>query len=92
MDFKYFGDEYLSFHDFLNSMTVEETIEAELNTHAGFILPNELAYYIGSKKHLMNTIKCVREIKKEPDKHKHNDILKKYNLNPIDVTPKSYIR
>jgi len=88
---KYFGDEWLDFHDFLSTMSIKEQVEAQINTKVEFILPNEFAYYINGKKILLNTLKCVREINKEKDHTKHNDILTKYNLKPKDIKKPDYL-
>lgn len=90
-DFKYFGDEWLEFHDFLNSMPISEQIGAQLNAKIELILPNELAYYVKTNKILLNTMKCVREINNEKDIKKHDAILLKYDLKPKDVKKPDYL-
>lgn len=90
-DFKYFGDDWFEFHDFLNSMSISEQIGAQINAKVEFILPNELAYYTKTNQILLNTLKCVREINKEKDESKHNDILLKYKLKPVDIKKPDYL-
>jgi len=85
MSFTYFGDDYLEFHDYINGVCLDDMIEAEINTNAGFIRPIELAYYTGAKKKLIQSFECVKELKNEKDTSKHVEILAKYGLKPVDV-------
>lgn len=85
MPFKYFGDDYLEFHDFINSLDLIDYIEADINMHTGFINPIELAYYTGGKKNLMHILKFVKEIRDEKDISKHEAILIKYGMQQKDI-------
>ena len=82
---KYFGDTWLEFYDYINGMKLVDVIEAQINMNIPFILPNEFGYYVNTKGILLNTLKCVKEIKNEKDESKHIGILEKYNLKPKDV-------
>lgn len=77
---KYYGDEWLDFHDTLDSLTDQEGIFIELTFQLGLINPRELAYKIGGKENLLNSIKCMIECNREPNKLKHEGILKKYHI------------
>lgn len=85
MSIKYFGDDYLKFHDQLNDIKLEDIIEMEINTNTGFILPSELRYYTNTNDKLIDSLKCIRELKNESDHSKHVEILAKYGLKPVDV-------
>jgi len=77
---KYYGDEWLEFHDYLSDLSYREGIFIELSFGLGLINPQELAYKTGAKEELLSRIKCLVEINREQDKSKHASILKKYNL------------
>lgn len=88
---KYYGDQWLEFHDFLDSITDREGIFMELSFRLGLIGPQELAYKNGQKEQLLNSMKCLIAVNHEPDKSKHGEILKKYNvviLGPPPTEPK----
>lgn len=87
LEHKYYGDEWLEFHDYLNTLTDREGIFVELSFHLGLINPRELAYKTGGKDNLLNNIKCLIEINREEDTTKHEDILQKYGLTKV-VEPK----
>jgi len=78
--YKYYGDEWLEFHDTLDSLGDMEGIFIELSFGLGLINPRELAYKTGGKQELLSRIKCLVEINREQDKSKHPDILKKYHV------------
>jgi len=78
--YKYYGDEWLVFHDTLNSLTDREGIFIELTFGLQLINPRELAYKTGGKAEMLSRIECLIECNREPDKSKHEDILKKYHL------------
>lgn len=85
MSFKYLGDDYLEFHDFINELGIQDIIESDINMHTGFMNPIETAYYTGAKKNLMHVLKFVQEVKNEPDTTKHEAILKKYGMKMQDI-------
>lgn len=87
----YFGDDYLEFTDFLNSLSIPEVIEVQYNLNLPLIGMAELNYYSEIYKSIINRVKCVRELKKETDKTKKDKILEKYNLKPIDVKKPDYM-
>jgi len=77
---KFYGDEWLEFHDFLNSLTERESVFIELSFRLNLINAREMAYKTGGKNLLLTNIKCMVELNREPDQSKHPDILKKYNI------------
>ncbi len=78
--YTYYGDEWLEFHDYLNTLSDREGIFIELTFNFGLINPRELAYKTGGKTQLLDRMKCIIEINREEDKTKHEEILKKYGL------------
>jgi len=80
---KYYGDEWLEFHDTLSSINDIEGILLELSFQLGLINPRELAYKTGEKEKLLTRIKCMLEVNREPNQSKHSDILKKYGITII---------
>jgi len=81
MVFKYFGDKYLELVDELGKLSINEAVELEINMNAGIMQPPELAFYIGAQDHMINTLRCVKELKKHnKDAKKQKEILKKYHM------------
>jgi len=80
---KFYGDEWLEFHDFLSSLTEREIVFIELSFRLNLINPREMAYKTGGKKLLLNNIKCMIELNREEDESKHQDILKKYGIKSL---------
>jgi len=86
--FKYFGDKYLELVDELGKLSLSEAVELEINMNANIILLPELSFYIGAQDHMINTLRCVKELKKHPkDDKKQKEIFKKYNIKIIDDLP-----
>jgi len=79
----YYGDEWLDFHDYLQTLSDREGIFIELTFGLGLINPRELAYKSGGKTELLNRIKCLIEINREEDKTKHVSILEKYGIKKL---------
>lgn len=77
---KYYGDEWLEFHDYLSGLSNREGIFIELSFGLQLINPRELAYKTGAKAELFNRIKCMVEINRESDPLKQKEIIKKYNI------------
>lgn len=86
--YKYYGDEWLVFHDTLASLTDRESIFIELLYKPGLIGIRELAYKTGGKEAYLNGIKCTIEMNREEDVSKHPDILKKYNIEVLPTSKK----
>lgn len=82
-DHTYYGDEWLEFHDFLQGITERESVFVELSFQLGLINPRELAYKTGGKAELLQRIKCIVEVNREPDQTKHAEILEKYGIQQL---------
>jgi len=88
MTFKFFGDKYLELVDELGKLSLSESVELEINMNAGIMQPPELSFYIGAQDHMINTLKCVKELKECPkDAKKQKEIFKKYNIQIADDLP-----
>jgi len=88
---EYFGDKYLELCDELGNLSLKEIVDYEIIMHAGVLSPMELAFYMKTPDKIINSTKCVIEMNKSP-KDKHNEILKKYGLKPIEISKaKDYI-
>jgi len=88
MVFKYFGDKYLELVDELGKLSLNEAVELEINMNAGIMQHTELSFYIGAQDHMINTLRCVKELKKHSkDAKKQKEILKKYHIATVDDLP-----
>jgi len=81
--YTYYGDEWLDFHDYLQTLSDREGIFLELSLGLGLINPRELAYKTGGKAGLLNRIKCLVELDREEDKSKHTKILESHGLTKL---------
>ena len=89
---KYYGDEWLEFHDFLDTISDREGIFLELSLGLQLINPRELAYKTGQKEEMLKRIKCLISMNREPDQLKHEKILNKFGFTTMPINQKEDIQ